>query len=138
MFTTPIKQKALKHLYINIFFYWVFYICIWKTIWIYGKTISVLLFCVCVIVCIMSCDSVMHLNFFCCRYWTLTQQLAHHTINGCNLRPGDLLGTGTISGPVWFHLIYYTSVYFDFTSSYCWNCVFFFFLNYCIIQVRNV
>ncbi|MBA0811703.1 hypothetical protein Gohar_003576 [Gossypium harknessii] len=33
-------------------------------------------------------------------YWTLTQQLAHHTINGCNLRPGDLLGTGTISGPL--------------------------------------
>ncbi|XP_059663321.1 fumarylacetoacetase [Cornus florida] len=32
-------------------------------------------------------------------YWTLTQQLAHHTINGCNLRPGDLLATGTISGP---------------------------------------
>lgn len=31
-------------------------------------------------------------------YWTITQQLAHHTINGCNLRPGDLLGTGTISG----------------------------------------
>ncbi|KYQ92618.1 fumarylacetoacetase [Tieghemostelium lacteum] len=32
-------------------------------------------------------------------YWTLTQQLAHHTVNGCNMRPGDLLGTGTISGP---------------------------------------
>ncbi|KAK9268261.1 hypothetical protein L1049_010704 [Liquidambar formosana] len=32
-------------------------------------------------------------------YWTLTQQLAHHTVNGCNLRPGDLFGTGTISGP---------------------------------------
>ncbi|KAG9445297.1 hypothetical protein H6P81_016637 [Aristolochia fimbriata] len=32
-------------------------------------------------------------------YWTLAQQVAHHTINGCNLRPGDLLGTGTISGP---------------------------------------
>ncbi|KAF3606865.1 hypothetical protein DY000_02045169 [Brassica cretica] len=32
-------------------------------------------------------------------YWTITQQLAHHTVNGCNLRPGDLLGTGTISGP---------------------------------------
>lgn len=32
-------------------------------------------------------------------YWTITQQLAHHTINGCNLRSGDLLGTGTISGP---------------------------------------
>lgn len=32
-------------------------------------------------------------------YWTVTQQVAHHTINGCNLRPGDLFGTGTISGP---------------------------------------
>jgi len=32
-------------------------------------------------------------------YWTIEQQLAHHTINGCNLRPGDLLGSGTISGP---------------------------------------
>lgn len=32
-------------------------------------------------------------------YWTLSQQLAHHTINGCNLRPGDHFGTGTISGP---------------------------------------
>jgi fumarylacetoacetase len=32
-------------------------------------------------------------------YWTMAQQLAHHTINGCNLRPGDLLASGTISGP---------------------------------------
>ncbi len=32
-------------------------------------------------------------------YWTLTQLLAHHTSNGCNLRPGDLLGSGTVSGP---------------------------------------
>jgi fumarylacetoacetase len=32
-------------------------------------------------------------------YWNLAQLLAHHTINGCNLRPGDLLGTGTQSGP---------------------------------------
>ncbi len=31
-------------------------------------------------------------------YWTLGQMLAHHTSNGCNLRPGDLLGTGTVSG----------------------------------------
>ncbi|RYR63322.1 hypothetical protein Ahy_A04g021130 isoform C [Arachis hypogaea] len=38
-------------------------------------------------------------------YWTLTQQLAHHTINGCNLRPGDLLGTGTISGPVRLNIL---------------------------------
>jgi fumarylacetoacetase len=32
-------------------------------------------------------------------YWTLAQMLAHHTSNGCNLRPGDLLATGTVSGP---------------------------------------
>merc|ERR1712071_679497 len=32
-------------------------------------------------------------------YWTMKQQLAHHTITGCNMRPGDLLGSGTISGP---------------------------------------
>ncbi|KAH0620016.1 hypothetical protein JD844_014516 [Phrynosoma platyrhinos] len=32
-------------------------------------------------------------------YWTMKQQLVHHTINGCNLRPGDLLASGTISGP---------------------------------------
>lgn len=32
-------------------------------------------------------------------YWTLGQMIAHHTVNGCNLRPGDLLGTGTLSGP---------------------------------------
>uniref|UniRef100_A0A0D6R0P7 Fumarylacetoacetase n=1 Tax=Araucaria cunninghamii TaxID=56994 RepID=A0A0D6R0P7_ARACU len=32
-------------------------------------------------------------------YWTVEQQIAHHTINGCNMRPGDLLGSGTISGP---------------------------------------
>lgn len=49
----------------------------------------------------------MHLIY---RYWTLTQQVAHHTINGCNLRPGDLLGTGTISGPVQFQFLF-TNVY---------------------------
>ncbi|MFG1465676.1 fumarylacetoacetase [Xanthobacter sp. DSM 24535] len=32
-------------------------------------------------------------------YWTPAQMVAHHTINGCNLQPGDLIGTGTISGP---------------------------------------
>jgi len=32
-------------------------------------------------------------------YWSINQQLAHHTVNGCNLRPGDLLASGTISGP---------------------------------------
>jgi fumarylacetoacetase len=32
-------------------------------------------------------------------YWTLAQMLTHHASNGCNLQPGDLLGTGTVSGP---------------------------------------
>jgi fumarylacetoacetase len=32
-------------------------------------------------------------------YWTVAQMITHHTSNGCNLRPGDLLGTGTISEP---------------------------------------
>lgn len=32
-------------------------------------------------------------------YWTPLQQIAHHTVNGCNLKPGDLLSSGTISGP---------------------------------------
>jgi fumarylacetoacetase len=32
-------------------------------------------------------------------YWTFAQMIAHHTSNGCNLRPGDLIASGTISGP---------------------------------------
>jgi fumarylacetoacetase len=32
-------------------------------------------------------------------YWTMGQLLTHHASNGCNLRPGDLLGSGTVSGP---------------------------------------
>ncbi len=32
-------------------------------------------------------------------YWTLAQLVAHHASNGCNLRPGDLLASGTVSGP---------------------------------------
>jgi fumarylacetoacetase len=32
-------------------------------------------------------------------YWNMSQQLAHHTVNGCNIRCGDLMGSGTISGP---------------------------------------
>ncbi|HTZ34421.1 MAG TPA: fumarylacetoacetase, partial [Stellaceae bacterium] len=32
-------------------------------------------------------------------YWTAAQMVAHHTSNGCNLAPGDLFGSGTISGP---------------------------------------
>ena len=32
-------------------------------------------------------------------YWTVAQLVAHHTCGGCNLLPGDLFGSGTISGP---------------------------------------
>ncbi len=32
-------------------------------------------------------------------YWSISQQLAHHTVGGCNLQTGDLLASGTISGP---------------------------------------
>ena len=32
-------------------------------------------------------------------YWTLAQLITHHTVNGCNLQAGDLLGSGTLSGP---------------------------------------
>ncbi len=32
-------------------------------------------------------------------YWTVAQLVAHHSVNGCNLQPGDLLGSGTQSGP---------------------------------------
>jgi len=32
-------------------------------------------------------------------YWTMEQQLAHHTVNGCNVNVGDLMASGTISGP---------------------------------------
>ena len=41
----------------------------------------------------------MHSNFT-DAYWTLAQMVAHHTSNGCNLHSGDLLGTGTLSGPM--------------------------------------
>jgi len=43
-------------------------------------------------------DRLMHSNYA-DAYWTLAQLVAHHTVNGCNLQPGDLLGSGTMSGP---------------------------------------
>lgn len=33
-------------------------------------------------------------------YWNMNQQLAHHAVNGCNIRCGDMMASGTISGPV--------------------------------------
>lgn len=43
--------------------------------------------------CTISCSHARHL------YWTPAQMLTQHTLNGCNLRPGDLMATGTISTP---------------------------------------
>ena len=33
------------------------------------------------------------------QYWSIAQMVAHHTMGGCSLNPGDLFGSGTISGP---------------------------------------
>ena len=48
-------------------------------------------------------DSVVCRSNFRHLYWTMKQQLAHHSVTGCNMRPGDLLASGTISGPVGVH-----------------------------------
>eukprot|EP01112_Ceratiomyxa_fruticulosa_P015146 TRINITY_DN4423_c0_g2_i1.p1 TRINITY_DN4423_c0_g2~~TRINITY_DN4423_c0_g2_i1.p1 ORF type:complete len:430 (-),score=90.96 TRINITY_DN4423_c0_g2_i1:237-1526(-) len=45
-----------------------------------------------------SAQLISHTNFK-YMYYSVFQQLAHHSSNGCNMRPGDLCGTGTISGP---------------------------------------
>lgn len=44
-------------------------------------------------------DAVISLSHARHMYWTVGQMIAHHASNGCNLNPGDLLGTGTISAP---------------------------------------
>jgi fumarylacetoacetase len=41
----------------------------------------------------VSCGSFRHM------YWSIAQMVAHHTSNGCNLQPGDLIASGTVSGP---------------------------------------
>lgn len=43
-------------------------------------------------------DTICHSNFK-YMYWNVNQQLAHHTVNGCNLQVGDMYASGTISGP---------------------------------------
>ena len=49
-------------------------------------------------------------------YWSFKQQLAHHTVNGCNMNSGDLCGTGTLSGPV-----YYFNIRHQILMVVCWN-----------------
>jgi fumarylacetoacetase len=48
---------------------------------------------------VMDAPEVMTRSNFQNLYWSVSQQLAHHTVNGCNLQTGDLLASGTISGP---------------------------------------
>ncbi len=44
-------------------------------------------------------DEVISRSNFKYLYWNMSQQLAHHTVNGCNINAGDMLASGTISGP---------------------------------------
>lgn len=44
-------------------------------------------------------DVISRSNFADAAYWTIAQLVAHHTVNGCSLRSGDLFGSGTLSGP---------------------------------------
>jgi fumarylacetoacetase len=44
-------------------------------------------------------DCISRSNFAEAAYWTVTQLVAHHTVNGCSLNSGDLFGSGTLSGP---------------------------------------
>ena len=46
----------------------------------------------------MTAPHVVSRGNFRCMYWTVEQQLTHHSVTGCNMQPGDLLGSGTISG----------------------------------------
>lgn len=46
-----------------------------------------------------STETVISKSNFKYMYWNMAQQLAHHTVNGCNVKCGDLMGSGTISGP---------------------------------------
>ncbi|TAM75695.1 fumarylacetoacetase [bacterium] len=45
-----------------------------------------------------ACETTICRSNFKTLYWSMAQQLAHHTISGCNTQPGDLMGSGTISG----------------------------------------
>lgn len=44
-------------------------------------------------------ETVVSISNFKYMYWSMVQQLAHHTVNGCNINAGDMMGSGTISGP---------------------------------------
>lgn len=44
-------------------------------------------------------DTIISKSNFKYMYWNMCQQLAHHTVNGCNIRVGDMMASGTISGP---------------------------------------
>jgi fumarylacetoacetase len=46
-----------------------------------------------------SVETVVSQSNFKYMYWSMAQQLAHHTINGCRINSGDMMGSGTISGP---------------------------------------
>ena len=47
----------------------------------------------------LAAERISHSNFAAAAYWTVAQLVTHHSVNGCLLAPGDLMGTGTLSGP---------------------------------------
>ena len=51
-------------------------------------------------------------------YWTAKQQLAHHSVTGCNIQPGDLMGSGTISGPVSLTVLFFDVISFSFNHMF--------------------
>eukprot|EP01111_Echinosteliopsis_oligospora_P007280 TRINITY_DN2206_c0_g1_i1.p1 TRINITY_DN2206_c0_g1~~TRINITY_DN2206_c0_g1_i1.p1 ORF type:complete len:401 (-),score=110.68 TRINITY_DN2206_c0_g1_i1:183-1385(-) len=76
-------------------------------------------------------------------YYSVTQQLAHHASNGCNMQPGDLCGSGTISGPVlffYFYLISYLFLSFRFSLIFLviiFSAYFFYILFLLLNMVNN-
>ena len=54
-------------------------------------------------------------------YWTMKQQLAHHSITGCVMRPGDLLASGTISGPVSHFTVLFVFILSPFGVNEVWS-----------------
>ena len=51
-------------------------------------------------------------------YWTAKQQLAHHSVTGCNIQPGDLMGSGTISGPVSLTVLFFDVISLSFNHMF--------------------
>jgi len=52
-------------------------------------------------------------------YWTMKQQLTHHTVTGCNINHGDLMASGTISGEISHNINIYIKIVSRTDWSFC-------------------